>query len=297
MDMFAGFHLCEIKDCKMNENEICSVDADFDDIICIQNRDIPVNQIKKEYSMLFDKQDCIELDIHSVSKGAQKKWLSKDRLFLIKERFYYQLRFWNDDLVEVISSIIGRQLGINCLEQFLGRISGRDCSYSAYWGEKRFIPFGKLKGANEIYEYSDVIDRIKFTIDLLNSNTHLDLTDYLGKMTLLDFIVGNEDRHLFNFGVLYDGSGYEVAPLFDFGLGLFEHDVYYKGLSIEQCIQKMSKKPFHDWNQALNYFAEITELPKKTTIQIPEKLLPNSLAEPYLRYSLKTLGMEVALCD
>ena len=83
-----------------------------------------------------------------------------------------------------------------------------------------------------------------------------------------------------NFGVLYDGIGYEIAPLFDFGLGLFEHDVFYKELPLEQCIQKMTKKPFHDWNQALNYFAGITVLPEKNTIQIPKKLLPNSLAEP-----------------
>lgn len=116
-------------------------------------------------------------------------------------------------------------------------------------------------------------------------------------MTIIDFLVGNEDRHFFNFGTLYDGNNYKVAPLFDFGLGLFEHDVYYKNLTLEQCITKMSKKPFHDWDAALNYFASVVVLPKQTSVQISKKLLPNLLAESYLCYSCKQLGIEVCLCD
>lgn len=297
MDIFEGFHLCEIVDCKLNKNELCSVNANFDDTVCKMSRVLPENKIEKDYSMLFHKKDCIEQNIVSSSKGAQRKWLSKDKQFLIKEQFYYQLRYWNDDLVEVMASGIGKQLGINCVEQQLGNISGRDCSFSRYWGNKKFIPFGRFKYYEEIQEYTDVVDKIKYAIELLFNNTQLDLTQYLANMTVMDFLIGNEDRHFFNFGVLYNGKDYEAAPLFDFGLGLFEHDVFYKSLSLEQCISKMSKKPFHSWDIALNYFSTVAYLPNAITVRIPRRLLPNSLAEPYLYYSFKQLGIGVCLCD
>lgn len=297
MDAFNGFHLCEIIDCKLNRDNICSVNANFDNANCKQYRVLPENPIRKNYDGLFHKKDCIALDLQSSSKGAQRKWLSGDKKFLIKEQFYYQLRYWNDDLVEVIASSIGKQLHINCMEQWLGNISGQDCSFSYYWGDKKFIPFGRLEHYRGIEEISDVVDKIKYTVELLNDNTHLDFTQYLADMTVLDFLVGNEDRHLFNFGALYNGMDYEVPALFDFGLGLFEHDVYYKSLTFEQCLAKMSKKPFHDWDKALNYFAAIAVLPEATEVKISKKLLPNLLAEPYLVYSFKQLGIGVCLCD
>lgn len=297
MDLFDGFHLCEIVDCKLNKGEVCSINANFDDVECRKCRVLPENKIKKDYFQFFNKKDCIQLDIISSSKGAQRKWLSKDEQFLIKEQFYYQLRYWNDDLVEVIASGIGKQLGINCVEQWLGNISGSDCSFSHYWGDKRFISFGRFSGYEKILEYTDVVDRIKFAIDLAFKITQLDLTQYLANMTIMDFLIGNEDRHFFNFGILHDGKNYEIAPLFDFGLGLFEHDVFYKDLSLEQCISKMSKKPFHSWDKALDYFASAINLPKITDVKISRRLLPNSLSEPYLRYSFGKLGIEVCLCD
>ncbi|MCM1180365.1 MAG: hypothetical protein NC347_08930 [Clostridium sp.] len=199
MDAFNGFHLCEIIDCKLNRDNICSVNANFDNADCKQYRVLPENPIRKNYDGLFHKKDCIALDLQSSSKGAQRKWLSGDKKFLIKEQFYYQLRYWNDDLVEVIASSIGKQLHINCMEQWLGNISGQD--------------------------------------------------------------------------------------------------VYYKSLTFEQCLAKMSKKPFHDWDKALNYFAAIAVLPEATEVKISKKLLPNLLAEPYLVYSFKQLGIGVCLCD
>ena len=57
---------------------------------------------------------------------------------------------------------------------------------------------------------------------------NVNYTDYLIVMAIIDFLIGNEDRHLNNFGVLTDDSTYRLLPLFDFGLGLFEHDRRYE---------------------------------------------------------------------
>lgn len=131
MDLFNGFHLCEIIDCKLNKNEICSINANFDDK-AVSKAEYCQKVLFKKITLCFSQKDCIALDLESTSKGAQRKWLSGDRKFLIKEQFYYQLRHWNDDLVEVIASSIGNQLGINCVEQWLGNISGQDCSFLCY---------------------------------------------------------------------------------------------------------------------------------------------------------------------
>lgn len=52
MDLFDGFRLCEIVDCKLNKDEVCSINANFDDTICRQSRVLPESAIKKDYSML-----------------------------------------------------------------------------------------------------------------------------------------------------------------------------------------------------------------------------------------------------
>lgn len=289
--------LCGITDCDKNNDNTCTVNASFDDLICRNSRFISKRVIIKPYEKHFDITDCIELDINTPSKGAQQKWLTADKKYFIKSCFYYQLRYWNDDLVEIIASMIAQQLGLNSLHEHLGNISGIDCSYTDFWGNKSFIGFGRLNNSDKIYEYSDAKDRIKFTIDETYKQTGVDCTRYLAEMTILDFIVGNEDRHLYNFGVLYDGKSYEIAPIFDSGLGLFEHDIDYFNRDLKDAIRIMSKKPFGSWEASLDYFKDNINEYSMNKIVIPKSLIPNKLGEEYLKYSLSYLGKELELCD
>ena len=51
---------------------------------------------------------------------------------------------------------------------------------------------------------------------------------------MADLLLLNEDRHYNNLGLLYTDSGsFGVAPLFDFGLGLFEHGKIYENKSLK----------------------------------------------------------------
>lgn len=300
MDMLTEFkdcRLCHVEDCGKNNGGICVINAFFDDDNCKANRLINRTRIIKNYELIFDKHECFELAVNTSSKGAQRKWLSSDKKYFIKECFYYQLRYWNDDLVEMIASCIAEQLGIYHLEQHIGNISGIDCSYSEYWGDAKFISFGKLQGFDKIWEYKDAVDRIKYTADLMFHISGIDCTGYLADMTMVDFIVGNEDRHLYNFGILYDGNSYNIAPLFDCGLGLFEHDIDYKNIELEDSISRMSKKPFGAWDTALNYFYGIHNYSPVKKINVPKQFIPSNLAKQYLGYSLAKLGKELVLCD
>lgn len=89
----------------------------------------------------------------------------------------------------------------------------------------------------------------------------------------------------------------EVAPLFDFGLGLFEHDIDYHGRRLEECISRMSKKPFGGGKPIIKHFDFSDIIDQVNVIKVKRDLLPNPLALEYLQYSLDFIGKELLLCD
>ena len=50
-------------------------------------------------------QDMLQLSTASSSKGNQRKWLTRDGRY-VKEQFFYQGKYWRDDLVEIIASSV-----------------------------------------------------------------------------------------------------------------------------------------------------------------------------------------------
>ena len=117
-------------------------------------------------------------------------------------------------------------------------------------------------------------------------------------MSILDFLVGNEDRHLNNFGVLFNGKDYKLAPLFDFGLGLFEHDRRYESEPFRECLQLMESKPFHRNNEEVINFIRANYgvdkyLPKKFDLRKCE--FPSLKAESYLLNRCKILNVELEI--
>lgn len=291
MNIFAG--LCDIFDCKNNHDCSCSLGYFYSDACCMRNFEVPARIKEKKYAKIFDPKDCTAITLNSPSKGAQNKWITSDNKFIIKDRFYYQLRYWNDDLVEVLASKIGRQLGLNILEQHLCKLGSKDCSFSENWGNKRFIPYDKLDKANDFIGYSDPTDRVKYIISCLSNAVHRDATDYVKEILTIDFLIGNEDRHTQNFGILVDEYGQvEFSPIFDCGLGLFEHDILYNELSLSDSIKKMQHPTFGDWKKIdSKYFIH------EGIYRVESSLLPNRLAKEYLRYSAKQLDMEVIICN
>ena len=62
-------------------------------------------------------------------------------------------------------------------------------------------------------------------------------------LAILDCLVGNCDRHTRNFGVFFNSSKgeFSIAPVFDSGMGLFEHDYYRDKYSEEYLIKMLGK--------------------------------------------------------
>lgn len=258
---------------------------------------------------IFNASDLLSLQCGNTSKGNQMKWYDSKNDFYIKAQFYFQDKFWRDDIVECIAAQLGKQLylsdkKVQVLEQLPCKI---DLGYNTIWGVYSknfcnqgdvFVPFSRILNAKRMqFPYSGSIEtKWAFVLDTLNNLTKSDCSDYLLVMSLLDFLVGNEDRHLNNFGVIYCDGKFRISPLFDFGLGLFEHDRKYENLPLKQCISKMECKPFARYNEDL-----ITFISDAYTIQeyLPEKFdltgieLPSLKASSYILNRAKMLNVEV----
>lgn len=251
----------------------------------------------------FDTNHLTELQLLSTSKGNQRKWY-KDGLY-IKEQFYYQNKYWRDDLVENIASCIGQQFETNeyVLEQHLCTINdGNNSTHGVFSkdfcseGEK-YLSLQRLLDTNKSSFDTDMgcPERYEFLLNFLQEVTDLPFGRYLDTMIILDYLVGNEDRHLNNIGVIWNGTKFRYAPLFDFGLGLFEHDRKYEGVPFAKCLNKMESKPFSSDNQRivdyrLNYGIQI-KLPKKLILSNCE--IPSMKAGSYLRNRCLKLGIEL----
>lgn len=97
-------------------------------------------------------------------------------------------------------------------------------------------------------------DRCRYVLDFMQEVTGLDLHTYFANVMMLDKIIRNEDRHFNNVGVIFDGSTFKEAPIFDNGKSFFVGNYSVKaGLSISENIKRTSAKSFSgsfEWNSA-----------------------------------------------
>ena len=244
----------------------------------------------------------IELSVASSSKGNQDKYYNTVTKEYIKCQFEYQGTVWEDYKVEALSSVIGSKLHTNVevIQQREGIIkdTGKYCCISKDFcnsGEE-WLPLGKIINVSK---YSKNTGKsYKVFKDLLAEfeRFNLDGTEYLIVMIVMDYLLGNEDRHYNNIGILrkYDGS-YGIAPLFDFGLGLFEHDKKYFGLSLQRARSLMDGKPFsRDLQEPVNMlfnsgYGEIVYDTFKDVDTLDNKYFPTDLAYWYYHESLEYL--------
>ncbi len=260
----------------------------------------------KKVIPVFETGKMSELQLISSSKGNQRKWYVKEERMYVKEQFFYQGKYWKDYLVEVISSEIGKQLPSGCakvLQQQLCKITdwmGTQygvCSYD-FAPDLRYVSFKRIIDIQNSYfdTRAPIAEKWDFVLESVQGFSGLDYTDYLITMTLLDYLTGNEDRHINNFGILQGGTGFQIPPLFDFGLGLFEHDLKYEHVPFRECLKLMYSKPFHADNQkVINFVAKKYDLgqylPK--CLDLADVEIPSPKAGSYLRNRCMELGINL----
>lgn len=194
----------------------------------------------------------------TTSKGNQLKWYLEEQRLFVKGRFYTKDGSWKDYVVEYLASALGKQLGYNVIPQEMCKIRTAthmyqgSCSLNFLRDAEQFVTFYRMYRLLPYVDYPqdwfmfDAAKRMELALSAYMKVTGLDMSDYLWQMIVLDLLVGNEDRHMNNFGIIYNSmeQEYRPAPLFDFGLGLFEHDARYTGLDLVHSIKSMRFKPF-----------------------------------------------------
>lgn len=261
---------------------------------------------KMDYIDLSDE-NIIPLMSSSSSKGNQPKWYNTKTDEFVKQQLIYQGICWRDYAVEVFASDVCTESGIGGIVQqkavelsngYMGCCSKNFCKTP----DGKFVPLRKFVDEDYVISLFGWSKKIFDYFISVASEYGIDWNSYLSKMIILDYLFGNEDRHLNNLGFIRNADSIVEAPLFDFGLGLFEHDKRYQSKSLYRVLPMMEGKPFaSDLEAAVNMilqtdnFNYCKELVKSLTINFCSTSIPSVLAREYVEYAYNNLRKKVGL--
>ena len=95
-----------------------------------------------------------------------------------------------------------------------------------------------LASVTQMMDYDDAIE---FVLDFVLTHTAVDLRAYLADIFALDELILNDDRHFNNLGLIYNGTKFRPAPIFDNGKSLF---IGNKKYDPDKDIKENKKKAF-----------------------------------------------------
>ena len=152
---------------------------------------------------------------------------TQDKFF--KDGLWFKLdRHGGEGLAESAASVILKQSGLcagGFVEYFPCVINGKNGCYSENFlkEDESFVTFYRLyknvtgRELAQVCAAMDYDDAIEYVINFVKQQTGLDIHEYLANTFALDRVILNEDRHFNNLGVIYDGSAFKTAPIFDNG--------------------------------------------------------------------------------
>ncbi|MEE0266027.1 MAG: hypothetical protein UHK60_02410 [Acutalibacteraceae bacterium] len=189
------------------------------------------------------------------SKGNQMKWL-------LNEYWYKQDHMGYEGLSEVVVSQLLKKSNVTGFIEYepikikYNLANKNGClSHNFKSNEEIIITLERLykqhKGKSLAYKLSsisEVEERIKYTVDFVESVTNLKKVGaYFSTMLQLDAFFLNEDRQNNNIAFIFNEKTeeYSFCPYFDFGLSLLADTNDYP-LDVEntECIKHISSKPF-----------------------------------------------------
>lgn len=114
--------------------------------------------------------------------------------------------------------------------------------------ERLFRAYNGQSLATELLNYSEVKDKIKFTVDFVERHTGIkNFGEYLTAMLELDAFFLNEDRHTNNIAFIRDDDTdkFSLCPYFDFGLSLLsDTNDYPLDCDVYESMSRVKGKPF-----------------------------------------------------
>ncbi len=241
------------------------------------------------------------LDITGSSKGEQEKYYDDKNRAYIKLPFYHEGKYWKDYMVEYLSSRIFAEdytLGIKIVEQEIV-MTDKDLpavrSADFCTGDEIWLSMARIFERFGVYaeDARSGEERLWQIMNTAQEECGTDISSYLAVMFVADLLLLNEDRHYNNFGLLYNDDGtFDRAPLFDFGLGLFEHERFYENKSLEEIDpENIMLRPLGvpglkalEYLSALGYREDIAYLVSGIRCDLEKGLFPNDNAYKWYQY-------------
>lgn len=186
--------------------------------------------------------------IQGSSRGTQPKYYANKVWFKANSLGY-------EDDAECLSSIVLRHSNARDYVTYKKCLinNRHGCMSKDFLGrDEAFISFSKLYSsvtgrelAEELITLDGPSERIEFVKDFIETNYHLDVSEYLSKILTLDMLTVNVDRHLNNLGIIIKADGRaRLAPIFDNGGALLSDMDRFCNPDFKEDIEKATGYPF-----------------------------------------------------
>jgi hypothetical protein len=147
-----------------------------------------------------------------------KCWIKDDKgIHILKQGLSGAVNLGKEPYSEYISSNICAQIFKDVVPYNLVMYKDKLCSVCNLFTSEQvgYVPFGRVVDTSKVYTIPGLVNYFKN----YDSVHHTDFENSFRRIILMDSIVFNSDRHLFNFGFLFDTDSMEllnIAPAFDF---------------------------------------------------------------------------------
>lgn len=120
-----------------------------------------------------------------------------------------------------------------------------------------------------INEMEEMEERIDYVIRFVEKSCGIDIFKYLGKILTVDMIILNEDRHLNNLALIFDGNSFKPAPIFDNGLSLLTGNQSVNwNFSVSENVKRVIARPFSgNHEKMVKYFGKGLEIETKKALE------------------------------
>jgi hypothetical protein len=147
-----------------------------------------------------------------------KCWIKNETgIHILKQGLSGASNTGNEPYSEYVSSNICNKIFDDVIAYDLVMYKNKICSICELFTTQQigYIPFGRYADSTKYYTIPGLIEYFK----QYDQDKHTDFEYKFRKMILMDSIVFNMDRHLNNFGLLFDTDSLQIldfAPIFDF---------------------------------------------------------------------------------
>lgn len=170
---------------------------------------IPIGGVNIFYSLNnFSSWDVLDIQVSGINR---KFWLEKDGK---RGLFKFSNEVYRDYWVEKLASDIFTHLGLKCMEVDVG----------VYRGNLGSMCYDFVPEVGMFVEMDDHLVKFSgrrrgcYTLAMLNYVNDAETFNNIIYMLVIDYLIGNTDRHTGNFGTLLNG---DLAPVYDNGSSLF----------------------------------------------------------------------------